>query len=198
MPTRTMASSRRAGFTLLELMVVVAIIAIAAGLGIPSFLSARREKQLDNRTRELKAMIARAQSEAATGRELTGAVAGVTGRVRMAGIRFVDRFNYFVFVDNDDDPVAVEVVARVDLEGEESGGGLSGADSGGTGVRFQTVTANGLTQFPPSGIEFRFLSDGTIAGSGNVSMVLGDTELRRRNTIDLSVAGQVSVTPGRY
>jgi prepilin-type N-terminal cleavage/methylation domain-containing protein len=39
--------------TLIELVLVLAIIGIAAAVGIPSFLRARREAQLDNRTREL-------------------------------------------------------------------------------------------------------------------------------------------------
>lgn len=185
-----------AGFTLIELVLVLAIIGIAAAIGIPSFLRARREAQLDNRTRELISMIARAQSEAITGRELIGASPGVVGEAMQAGVRFIDADTYVVFVDNDGDPANVEIVARVELEGG-GGGGIASSDAAGTEVELETVTVGGTTEAPPAGLEFRFRNDATVVNSQNVVVQLVDREMRKRSVVQVSVAGQSTVTRER-
>lgn len=187
-----------AGFTLVEMVVVLVIIGVLAAIGIPSFLRSRREAQLDNRTRELVSMIALAQGEAVTGRELTGNVPNVAGRARQAGLRFLDEDTYLVFVDNDRDPADVEVVARVELSDAGGGGGGLGTSDQGYEVRIQDVTVGGASEAPPAGIEFRFESDATVANSDNVVINLVDPDLGRRSRIEVSVAGQASVTAERY
>lgn len=189
---RRPAGRARRGFTLIEVVIVMAIIGIVAALGIPSMLRARRKAQLDNRVREFVAAIALAQSEAVAGRQLTGIVGGVTGPVRQAGIRFANETSYVVFVDNDADPTAFETIRSVNFQG--GGSGVLTTNDQGFDVTIESATVGGATQAPPGGIEFRFGRDATIVGSNNVQVVLDDDELQRRAVIDVTLAGQATVT----
>ena len=56
--------NRRSGFTLLELMVTLAIVAIVLTVGIPSFREMMRENRLATQTNEFLAALALARSEA--------------------------------------------------------------------------------------------------------------------------------------
>lgn len=55
---------KTSGFTLLELMVAIAILAILLGIGIPSFADAMRRNRVANATNSLTGAIALARSEA--------------------------------------------------------------------------------------------------------------------------------------
>ena len=53
--------NRRGGFTLLELMVTLAIVAIVLTVGIPSFREMMRENRLATQTNEFLAALARVE-----------------------------------------------------------------------------------------------------------------------------------------
>ena len=186
--------AHRAGFTLVELAVVLLIIALASAVAIPSFVKARRQAQLDKRTRELVSMFLVAQSAAVTGRQLNGTVPGVVGQAQSAGVRFIDNTRYVVFVDNDNDPGAIEIIASVDLSGATGGGVGMATEDAGFQVELESVTVGGVTETPPAGIEFRFRNDATVVNQDAVAIQLVDVEMERRSTIQLSVAGQATGT----
>ena len=58
--------NRRSGFTLLELMVTLAIVAIVLTVGIPSFREMMRENRLATQTHEFLAALALARVARAT------------------------------------------------------------------------------------------------------------------------------------
>lgn len=59
-----MRSERQAGFTLTELMVVIAIVAILAALAVPSFQQSIRSNRVATATNEMLASLSLARSEA--------------------------------------------------------------------------------------------------------------------------------------
>jgi prepilin-type N-terminal cleavage/methylation domain-containing protein len=53
-PMKTNLSSRRGGFTLVEIMIVVAIIALLAAIAVPGFLRARKRSQASRIINDLR------------------------------------------------------------------------------------------------------------------------------------------------
>lgn len=64
-PMRPPRKQVQTGFTLIELMVVVSIVAILAGAGVPSFISMIKDNRLVTATNDLKVDLALARSESA-------------------------------------------------------------------------------------------------------------------------------------
>ncbi len=63
-PTQVSPRRRSAGFTLLELMITISVLAILVGVGIPSFRDMMRRNRLVTQTNELIGALALARSEA--------------------------------------------------------------------------------------------------------------------------------------
>ena len=75
------------GVTLLELMVVIAIVAVLCSLAIPGFISWIPKNKLGNGARDVHSTLERARMRA------------VRDRISI-GIEFVDAVNYRVWIDN--------------------------------------------------------------------------------------------------
>lgn len=194
-------AAHRRGFTLIEMLVAVAVIAIVAGLAVPNFFAQQRRAELGGRSRELVAAINLARGEAATGRDVPG-LAGVP--VVQTGIRFVSPSEYQVFVDDDNDSSNVTLLRAIALDGSggsQPGGGLL-SGKGGTTVRIESVTIGGVTEAPPSGIEFRFRRNGTLTMPVDVSgfsnaidatIRLRDPQTDQERVVDVTFAGQATI-----
>jgi prepilin-type N-terminal cleavage/methylation domain-containing protein len=183
----------RNGFTLLEMVVVVAILAIAAGVALPSFFAQQRRAELGGRARELVAAINLARGEAATG----GPVPSTGNAIEQAGVRFLDVSSYQVFVDEDDDAGAVDPIRVVSLDGEQ--GLLSG--QGGRTVEIRAVRVGGTTVNNGSAqVELRFRRNGTLTmpGAGqavDAEICLEDLDTGDIRRVQLTYAGQARVRP---
>ena len=71
-------NSRRGGFTLVEIMIVVAIIALLAAIAVPGFLRARKRSQASKILNDLRMIDAACDQYAIETNRTTGAVVGVT------------------------------------------------------------------------------------------------------------------------
>jgi prepilin-type N-terminal cleavage/methylation domain-containing protein len=65
-------NSKRAGFTLVEIMIVVAIIALLAAVGIPGFLRARKRSQASKIINDLRMIDSAVDQYAIENNKLTG------------------------------------------------------------------------------------------------------------------------------
>jgi prepilin-type N-terminal cleavage/methylation domain-containing protein len=179
---------RRRGFTLLELITVVAIIAIAAVIVVPNYIRSRERQRIKSRSRELIQAIQFARSEAASGRIF--ATAPVERRVVQAGIRFNDDRTYDVFVDDDDDPTDITVVRSFALDDNQSP--FIGAQ-GGDEVRVVEVTVGNNTDAPPAATEIRFRRNGTLSQPVEVEIELEDASTNQIHAVSVSYAGQARI-----
>lgn len=74
-----MSGNRIKGFTLIELMVVIAIVAILAALAFPSFESSMRSNRVATTTNEMMAALSLARSEAMRSPSGSGVCASING-----------------------------------------------------------------------------------------------------------------------
>src|ERR1700686_802690 len=71
-------TTKRAGFTLVEIMIVVAIIALLAAIAVPGFLRARKRSQASKILNDLRLIDAAVDQYAIETSKLTGAAVNVT------------------------------------------------------------------------------------------------------------------------
>ena len=71
-------TTKRAGFTLVEIMIVVAIIALLAAIAVPGFLRARKRSQASKILNDLRLIDAAVDQYAIENAKTTGATVAVT------------------------------------------------------------------------------------------------------------------------
>ena len=71
-------TSRRAGFTLVEIMIVVAIIALLAAIAVPGFLRARKRSQASRIINDLRLIDSAVDQYAIENNKSSGATVGTT------------------------------------------------------------------------------------------------------------------------
>ena len=74
----TKLNRKHAGFTLVEIMIVVAIIALLAAIAVPGFLRARKRSQASRILNDLRMIDAAVDQYAIETNRTTGAVVGIT------------------------------------------------------------------------------------------------------------------------
>lgn len=106
-----MCQSRSAGFTLVELMITIAIAAILLAIALPSFEGSMRTNRLATSTNEMIATISLARSEAIRSRR--GAVLCATADGELCGTDWNQGWMVWRDADGDGAPSASEVVRHV-------------------------------------------------------------------------------------
>ncbi|MEO7071778.1 MAG: GspH/FimT family pseudopilin [Rhodanobacter sp.] len=85
MSTTTLASRRQRGFTLLELLITVSVIAILMAIAVPSFRDVIRRNQVSSASNELLAGLSYARTEAITRGQLVSICPSADGAACSAG-----------------------------------------------------------------------------------------------------------------
>lgn len=179
------------GFTLLELVIVIAIIAIVASVAIPYFSKMERRNRVGNYTRRLVGHLRQARAEASTGKctvDPGSAPCPTNSQVRSAGIRFKKNTDpdlcdaYEIFVDVDGVTNGNEVtVLDVDLLAQP-----------GTQVRFgATVEDGGEIRFASNGV-----AEGDLDADGSpeqIEVLVQDAGIHSVYRITVTGVGLVSV-----
>ena len=161
---------RRRGFTLLEIVVVLALVGLMGAIAIPWFARSARQSRLSSLARELAAQVQVARSEATSRRQISAGPPPVV--VRFAGIRIDSATRYTVFADADADPANGEIdVDIVDW--------LARAPN----------THARIVQ-PAPGSRIRFRQDGTTTA---VIVLIDDVGLGQRREVRINGVGQATV-----
>lgn len=99
--------SKHAGFTLVELMIVVAVVAILTAIGLPSFSATIRANRIATRTNALIAAVSLARSEAVRSNVAAGLCARATDTT--CGVNWDNGWLVFTDTNGDGAPSASEV-----------------------------------------------------------------------------------------
>lgn len=162
------------GFTIIEMLTAIGIIAVMAAIAVPSFITWRNNSQLSRATQDLYSHFQSAKNQAARRNALcTIAFDTVAG-------------NYSVFVDDDQDLTldAGEQVLRTVSWLEYPGVSLDTTQGGGDGLLFSNP--NNAIAFAPNG--FCLNNAGSLA-AGNVFL----TNTNRQTQINITPTGSVSI-----
>lgn len=166
--------ARSRGFSLLEIMIVVVILAIGAGLAAYAFYGGAKKQDVRAASREVVGALREVRQLAMSGEVMPGLACGTPNCVpRTTGIRFLSRTSFEVFGDIDPAPGGELVVRTFDLASR-------GADNQ---VRFTT---------PPDGAEIRFTRQGVLAGP-SATVTLIDATSGESHAILVTAAGSITL-----
>ena len=145
------------GFTLVELMVTLAILAILLGVGVPSFAAAIRNSCMSANHNDLVSSLYRARSEAVKSSSPVTVCPRSTPTSEACGSAWANGWLVFVDDDPDDDETTasvdagdtvVDVMAGVCGDASVSGFGSSDRTAAGVSARnYVRYTANGSTDW---------------------------------------------------
>jgi type IV fimbrial biogenesis protein FimT len=169
-----MAMRNNKGFTVMELLTVIGIIAVMASIAVPNFIRWRNNSQLSRATQNLYSNFQSAKIQAARSNTLCTITFNT-----VAG-------NYTVFVDADQDLTldAGEQVIRTVVWSEFPGVSLNTAQGGGDGLIF--TNPNNAIAFAPNGF---CLNDTGSLAAGTVFL----RNNNRQTRVNITPAGSVSI-----
>ena len=158
-------STRCGGFTLIELMITIALAAIVMGIGVPSYQNFVVKNRIQTQASEIRSSLAMARVEAI--RRGLG-VRVCPGQDGCAGANWHDGWNSFVDRNSGTtrDPNETHLEVHVRLDG---GSTLMGANN----------------------VIFR--SDGTAAGAVTLTLCTADNHAEHRRSISVNLVGRVRV-----
>jgi prepilin-type N-terminal cleavage/methylation domain-containing protein len=164
---------RAAGYTLMEVVVVIGIIGIIAAIAIPTFSRMRERDKLNDAVREMTAKVSQARSLAASNQRNPAWLA--TERSMSAGIRFLDNRSYIVFIDRDliwDGDEAT--IATVSFIAKDPGTPLTIVN-------------------PAPNTEIRMQRNGVLTAGGPVMIEINDDRARATKRIQVSLSGSTRI-----
>ena len=153
------------GFSLLELAVILAIVAIAVAVAIPSLTRAKLTSDINHDVRLMRAHISRSRHEASSGKDY--APGGADGRVRYAGIKIIDAKSYSIFVSDKKSLDTTEVLLVVVFDHS-----------------LEILT-------PDSSSPIVFQANGTLTNDSADKIVLRNTETQKLTKLVVSMTGAV-------
>lgn len=171
MESVVIGTAQNAGFTLIELMIVIVLVAIFITVGVPSFQNLVSDNRLSTQTNRLVSSLQLARSEALKLRTPVSVCRSTDGAT-CAGAG-VWESGWLVFVDTN---------GNGDVDGEQIILNSSGLGSGNT-LRAAAAPFNDFVNYQPSGLQ---------------SAVAGNFRLCNGNNPDVNQGRQISVsTTGR-
>lgn len=181
---------RRQGFTLIELMVVVAIIAIITAVAVPSFVSFISNYRATTAINDFLQGVTATRAEALKrGRKVLMVPNTSTGTPSTSG-RWM--YGWTVFVDNDNNQIYQS--ANDDLLYQHSALPVSMTTAGANGGEaFTDGTAKTYVQFDGTGYP-RLLSGATLSGGIVITDITGDN--RNIRTLCLGTIGRPRIVTG--
>ena len=169
-----MPSNRPSGFTLVELMIAIAVLAILLAIALPSFQQSLRSNRVATATNEMVASLALARSEALRNKRGGGVCASSNGTA--CGANWNDGWLVWADVNGNGALDAAEAVLRYSqlsprLQGAGPGGGVVAFDARG---RRQAAANQAVTLRPDECGGQPMQRTLTINASGQVTTVRGD------------------------
>jgi prepilin-type N-terminal cleavage/methylation domain-containing protein len=165
------------GFTLVEMMIVVAIVGVVALVVVPQFVGSTNLAEMRAAARKVRGTVARARTLAATGKNDGYAGWNANDRTVEAGIEVLPGgTGYQLFVDRDGnagDEAIIGIVNYAPASGPHSAPNL-------------TITN------PAAGTQIRFLRNGTLSGGANQSITVQDVS-GAQMTIAISYGGGTEI-----
>jgi Tfp pilus assembly protein FimT len=177
---------KNSGFSLIELVMIIGMIAIIAGFGVPSLLNYRQKAQLGKASRDLYAGLQRTKMEATRNNRFcvfNFSPATVNGTTYQFHI-FVDESEPRNFVYDEGVDTFVTGFRSTNYPGVQ----VDNDFGGGSGITFPTDTGTPAIAFAPDGLPKKL--NGTLS-SGSIYFNDGGENGRQ---ISVSLAGNIQIT----